>query len=408
MRWPVYALLVLAITFLHTGPALGQGASNPGPGLRENLSRTLNDITPEDKQTISNALSQQVEILSKDAQAARRSKGNSADVRAKVQGILDAKQAVTETSAVLQGTAPLPPPSAPEKLQQVDEVIRYITRPIWVVCGGEPWYVTTQVAACMDPGPSVAFAAVVQPKISLVRAAAQATGLMTAYDDDGASLKTRGQLGTAVVVGEKYVVTNRHVIEEGRVGFQTEATGKWSLYPGIAVKIEFPYEYNKCSLPTPTKEVRVRGISYVDPKLDFAILETEPGLPSKVTFGSSDDVDPGDRVVVLGYPTRPPDNAVKTPELIDKAFCAPNGRTPFPAERMAAGQVFREESAPDGYFAHDASTWGGNSGSLVIDLATGTVAGLHSHGMFAPTEGVGYNEAVLGSRISAVIASMSP
>jgi hypothetical protein len=131
-------------------------------------------------------------------------------------------------------------------------------------------------------------------------------------------------------------------------------------------------------------------------------------LPPKVTF-ASDDVDPGDRVVVIGYPSRPNDTTgYLTPVLIDKMFCAPNGRTPFPAERMAAGTVSREKTLEDGYFAHDANTWGGNSGSVVVDLATGTVAGLHARGWQAQHEGVGYNEAVLGSRIQKVIADMTP
>lgn len=196
------------------------------------------------------------------------------------------------------------------------------------------------------------------------------------------------------------------MLTEGSVGYQNAGTGTWKLYDQIVLKVEFPYEYGKCKSVTHTKEVTVRTIAYVDSILDFAILTTDPGLPSKVDFQAEDDAEPGDRVVVIGYPTRPPDGATfLTPLQIDQAFSAPNGRTPFPAERMAAGMVFREQTVPDGYFAHDASTWGGNSGSVVVDLATGLVVGLHTRGLEA-SSGVGYNEAVSGSRIRAAVAQL--
>ncbi len=110
----------------------------------------------------------------------------------------------------------------------------------------------------------------------------------------------------------------------------------------------------------PKKEVTVRGLAYVDPDLDFAVLRTDPGLPQPIKFELTDDVEPGDRLAIIGYPGRPPDDATfLSPQQIDQLFSAPNGRTPFPAERIALADL--GAGVPSGYFAHDATTWGGNS-----------------------------------------------
>ena len=354
--------------------------------LQEKLSRTLNEISPDAKAAIVSNLDKQIKSLTNDA-AAKRSKNelpSGAELLQNAKSVLESGAAVTK----------------PENLRVIDEVIRWYSRPIWVVCAGQPWFPTKLSATSGLGGAPLDFRPVVEPKIDKLKKIANATGLITAYDRNGETIKTRGPLATAVAIDDDKILTNKHVIIDGNIGYFNEATGTWNLFGNIAVKVEFPYEYNKCGAPIKAKEVLVQGIIYADKDLDYAVLQTGPGLPPKVSFSKEDDADFGDRVVVIGYPSRPGDGTTfLTPAQIDQAFSAPNGRTPFPAERMAAGMVFREQTVPDGYFAHDASTWGGNSGSVVVDLVTGSVVGLHARGLESMQEGVGYNEAVLGSRI---------
>ena len=51
----------------------------------------------------------------------------------------------------------------------------------------------------------------------------------------------------------------------------------------------------------------------------------------------------------------------------------------YNVKRLAPGQVMRVE---DELLMHDCSTLGGNSGSPIVDLATGEVLGLHFSGVF--------------------------
>jgi hypothetical protein len=86
--------------------------------------------------------------------------------------------------------------------------------------------------------------------------------------------------------------------------------------------------------------------------------------------------------------------------MIDTIFQAPDRTTPFSIERISLGRVGAQSADLDD-FAHDASTLGGNSGSIVFDIRTRTIVGLHCGGYKADGGEVGYNEAV-GSSVIAV------
>jgi endonuclease G len=60
-----------------------------------------------------------------------------------------------------------------------------------------------------------------------------------------------------------------------------------------------------------------------------------------------------------------------------------------------------QTQAPAWVLAHDASTLGGNSGSVLIDLATGSAAGVHFKGVFKKA-----NYAVRATEIARVLASL--
>ncbi len=162
-----------------------------------------------------------------------------------------AAAAQSETVMVLTGTGAAPP--SPAALVEVREVIRSITRPVWVICGSYPWFPTVPPVPTTSTGAHDNMESIIQPKEDLIKVGARATGLMTAYDYDPDKKlfgRARGPLASAVVISDHYVLTNRHVIDEGRIGFKNVGDNTWRLFPQIGVKIEFPLEYDKCAAPT--------------------------------------------------------------------------------------------------------------------------------------------------------------
>ena len=75
---------------------------------------------------------------------------------------------------------------------------------------------------------------------------------------------------------------------------------------------------------------------------------------------------------MIGYPAR--DSRVPDAQLMQSIF-----GDVYDKKRLAPGQV--TEAQPD-VLLHDCSTLGGNSGSVVLDLATGEAVGLHFAGRF--------------------------
>ena len=80
----------------------------------------------------------------------------------------------------------------------------------------------------------------------------------------------------------------------------------------------------------------------------------------------------GQQVAVIGYPAR--DSRVPDDQLMQSIF-----GDVYDKKRLAPGQV--TEARPD-VLLHDCSTLGGNSGSVLVDLATGEAVGLHFAGRF--------------------------
>src|SRR6185503_16144936 len=81
------------------------------------------------------------------------------------------------------------------------------------------------------------------------------------------------------------------------------------------------------------------------------------------------------QVAVIGYPAR--DRRVPDDELMQSIF----GNV-YNKKRLAPGQVTEARSD---VLLHDCSTLGGNSGSVLVDLATGEAVGLHFAGRFLET-----------------------
>jgi endonuclease G len=184
-------------------------------------------------------------------------------------------------------------------------------------------------------------------------------------------------VGTGWLVRENTVVTNRHVAQvfAHRAGeeFVFRKTVEGSR---IRAAIDFRHEHLQDEDGSDFRCKRVLHIAEDDGP-DLAFLEIFPtsslggNAPRPVPLA---DVEPatGRWVAAIGYPAW--DGRRNDPIVMEQLF----GNI-FNCKRMAPGEVL---GTSGDHFTHDCTTLGGNSGSMVIDLATGRVLGLHFAGAY--------------------------
>ncbi|MCC6510473.1 MAG: DNA/RNA non-specific endonuclease [Pirellulaceae bacterium] len=206
-------------------------------------------------------------------------------------------------------------------------------------------------------------------------------------DHPAASL---GYMGTGFLVQPDLVVTNRHVLQA--IGAWNGR--KWQLASGIA--IDFGHEWNATS--TLNRRL-VDEVVFATPKavnpyqidhsvLDLAILRLKPTAnPPKQFFQlttSKTWMYAGGTIFTIGYPGPPP--ATVPQSLLEQLF-----KSQYGYKRLAPGVVMPAGPA-NWTLAHDATTLGGNSGSVIISIdANGFAAGLHYGGQWStPRENWGH------------------
>jgi endonuclease G len=174
--------------------------------------------------------------------------------------------------------------------------------------------------------------------------------------------------GTCWMIDDDKLITNRHVarlFSEGR-------GARPKVKPGLDLRADFAEELGSAE----ELEYLIRNI---------IAIEEEPGVDmALVTLGraagrqlSLRPIPLGDRLAdveylgVVGYPARDSRN----PQDAMNIYFGSN----FEVKRLAPGKVMNAGYRPD-VFTHNCTTLGGNSGSVVFDVATGNAIGLHFAG----------------------------
>ncbi len=199
-------------------------------------------------------------------------------------------------------------------------------------------------------------------------------------------------VGTGWLVDSELVVTNRHVALE----FAQRGSSGFSFQLGfdrkspMSVDIDFLEELNN-----PAKaQFDISDILFIanDRGPDVAFLKVSrrqgDGAAQPIKL-SRNIVPPQTIVATIGYPARDP--FISDQKLMMQIF-----GDVFEKKRLAPGFVTGVEG---GALTHDCTTLGGNSGSALIDLATGEAAGLHFAGIFLKT-----NYAVPGPVVANLLA----
>jgi V8-like Glu-specific endopeptidase len=182
-------------------------------------------------------------------------------------------------------------------------------------------------------------------------------------------------VGTGFVVADGLLMTNRHVAEVFSQGLGSHIT-----YRPEASSVNFKRQVDT-SLDSKADSLKVVGVEMIHPYWDMALLQVE-GLSSHnhLDFSFTDpETLIGNDVVVIGYPARDYRNDLNNEDRIFQKT--------YNVKRIQPGILRKRDkvsSFKNEVFAltHDASTLGGNSGSAVIHVKSGTVIGLHFGGAY--------------------------
>lgn len=180
--------------------------------------------------------------------------------------------------------------------------------------------------------------------------------------------------GTGFLVGDGLMMTNRHVAQlfVGGLGMTT------LHYTAGDAAIDFKRERD-----TPAAEshpFQVQQVLMVHPFWDMALLRVA-GLPAalKPLELATDEPAPGTDVVAIGYPARDERNdAAEQDRIFESRY---NVKRLQPGKLRARENIRSFEQVVSAA-THDSSTLGGNSGSAIVDPATGRVVALHFAGIY--------------------------
>ena len=245
----------------------------------------------------------------------------------------------------------------------VRNIVLRVGRPVLAIVGNAP-------RLDFKDSESAVWRARLQSSAPLLKRAAQAVGRIEVTGLPGFSF-----VGTGWLVDKNTVVTNRHVA----LAFARRTGARFTFKQGsrarpMTAAIDFLEETGRLA----EREFAIVEILHIEDETgpDFALLRVENRsgihtLAPPIALAAS-AVKPEQQVAVIGYPAR--DNRVPDAQLMQSIF-----GDVYDKKRLAPGQVTR---ARQDVVFHDCSTLGGNSGSVVLDLATGQAVGLHFAGRF--------------------------
>jgi endonuclease G len=181
-------------------------------------------------------------------------------------------------------------------------------------------------------------------------------------------------VGTAWVLSDRLVATNRHVarIFAQRTGqgfvFRLNELGR-----RLTARVDFKEEYER----TESREVPIARVLYIAPdedgQPDMAVLELDGNLalPSPLRLAGNSAVGESP-IAVIGYPAHDSRNGEDAMRDIFGPI--------YDVKRFAPGYLMQSNDPIS--LQHDCSTLGGNSGSAVVHVESGEVIGLHFGGRF--------------------------
>lgn len=187
--------------------------------------------------------------------------------------------------------------------------------------------------------------------------------------------------GTGFLIHQNLLVTNRHVLQE--IGWRDRDKNQWVI--DDTAEVDFSHDQSRItSSLRKIKKVLFAGNNSVSNRLinhsinDIAVLELESHdfeVEHPFLLFNKESIETKD-IYIMGYPALPNLNDYEL-TLLEQLFQGEFGR-----KRLAPGLIMDNcEALPPWSFTHDATTLGGNSGSVVIYVNHENIAaGLHYGG----------------------------
>ena len=193
---------------------------------------------------------------------------------------------------------------------------------------------------------------------------------------------SKNHVGTGFLIAGNLIITNRHVLQQ----VAKQRDGKWLFYNNVGIDFGFEYEARTTYQPRAFKKVvfagpQINGTNIDHTKADIALIalegETDTTLQQPMAYNLSTSLLPGTKIFALGYPNIP--KGGETPES------AAVFNSTYGVKRIAPGEIIAgSDPQYPGRLCHDASTLGGNSGSLIVACGQeGIAAALHYGGIYA-------------------------
>jgi endonuclease G, mitochondrial len=176
-------------------------------------------------------------------------------------------------------------------------------------------------------------------------------------------------IGTCWLVDDDVLITNRHVAKV----FSELRGGRWQLRPGVDVRADFAEELGS----TEALEYLIASIFSIEQaeNVDMALMKLGRAAGRQLNLQPvplDDRLSAVEYLGIVGYPAKDLRNNPR--DSFNRYF----GDT-FEVKRFAPGKVMDANHKPE-VFTHNCTTLGGNSGSVVFDVASGNAIGLHFGG----------------------------
>lgn len=257
--------------------------------------------------------------------------------------------------------------------------------------GSRPAYLVRDDAIVTDSSPPGLWTELLTDVIRKdgIEAVLRAVGRIDITDDP----LGRPFAGTGWLIAPDLVATNRHVAQ---IFVDFGAEGGPRIDPARKPRIDFGHEFKGRESVDPrplielvfcgSKPIPTLGIDHS--LLDLAVFRIGTAAPpdrspARLTVGRGEHLTtPQVQVFVAGYPGKPRDDALGTVSETDAVLRLLFGKL-WGFKRLAPGEVM-VPSLGGRTLLHDATTLGGNSGSLVMGIDTApAVTGIHYGGSWA-------------------------
>jgi endonuclease G len=176
-------------------------------------------------------------------------------------------------------------------------------------------------------------------------------------------------LGTCWLIDDDVLITNRHVAKL----FSLMRQGSWQIMPGVEVNVDFAEELGSRE----ALEYLIGSIIHIEDNenIDLALMKLARHSAGRLGLSPvplDTRLSQAEYIGTIGYPA---DDLRNNPrDAFTKYFQGQFGVKRFAPGRIMNANYRREQ------FTHNCTTLGGNSGSVVFNVASGGAVGLHFGG----------------------------